>query len=285
MKNKKVIIITRDSNKTYSENSEAFKNYKAYIANSGKQKIHHYIKKYIKSVFFRQKKMGKDYALKCWDPLTRTGILPSYYEMYGGDDGKDSKYEELYANTDKTQKFEGWLECEITKKIENINPKDTHVGGEVDNKPYVSFTYKNDNKEKYDVCFVFLNRIFDTFVNGSEQYGALVNDESRLDFIKAICEDCGLEPIAEDNQSLKERAILYIHDKEWYVSGAPYTAMLKGKYTKMAKSPIEQQKELQKYFDTIKVFLHIPSPFFDEIKKMNFTEKDEDLEILERKFY
>ena len=160
MKNKKVIIITRDSNKTYSENSEAFKNYKACIANSGKQKIHHYIKEYIKSVFFRQKKMGKDYALKCWDPLTRTGILPSYYEMYGGDDGEDSKYEELYANTDKTQRFEGWLECEITKKIENINPKDTHVGGEVDNKPYVSFIYRNDNKETYDVYFVFLNRIF-----------------------------------------------------------------------------------------------------------------------------
>lgn len=285
MKNKKVIIITRDSNKTYSENSEAFKNYKANIANSGKQKIHHYIKKHIKSVFFRQKDLDKDYALKCWDPLTRTGILPSYYEMYGGDDGKDSKYEELYANTDKTQKFEGWLECEITKKIENINPKDTHVGGEVDNKPYVSFTYKNDNKETYDVCFVFLNRIFDTFVNGSEQYGALVNDESRLDFIKAICEDCGLEPIAEDNQSLKERAILYIHDKEWYVSGAPYTAMLKGEYTKMAKSPIEQQKELQKYFDTIKVFLHIPSPFFDEITSLNFTEDDKDLETLGREYY
>lgn len=284
MKNKKVIIITRDSNKTYSENSEAFKNYKACIANSGKQKIHHYIKKHIKSVFDRQKELGKDYALKCWDPLTRTGILPSYYEMYG-DDGEDSKYEELHAQTSTTQEFDEWLECEIIQKIGNINPKETHVGGEVDNKPYVSFTYENDNKETYDVCFVFLNRLFDTFVNGSEQYGALVNDESRLDFIKAICEDCGLEPIAEDNQSLKERAILYIHDKEWYVSGAPYTAMQKGEYTKMAKSSNEKQEELKKFFDTIKVFLHIPSPFFDEITSLNFTEKDEELETLERKFW
>lgn len=280
MKNKKVIIITRDYNKTYSENSEAFKNYKACIANSGKQKIHHYIKKYIKSVFFRQKKMGKDYALKCWDPLTRTGILPSYYEMYGGDDGKDSKYEELYANTDKTQKFEGWLECEITKKIENINPKDTHVGGEVDNKPYVSFTYKNDNKETYDVCFVFLNRIFDTFVNGSEQYGALVNDNSRLDFIKAICQDCEL--IDEKYNLNGEKAILYIHDKEWYKSDETFSVLLNDKDVPNQKIYVA---ELKNYFSTIKVFQHTPNHIFNEIKELNFTEEDCEVKLLEREYF
>ena len=158
----------------------------------------------------------------------------------------------------------------------------------IDNKPYVHFEHQCDDINtghicKYDVYFVFLNRIFDTFVNGSDQYGALVNDESRLDFIKSICQDCGQEPIAEGDESSKERAILYIHDKEWYVSGAPYTAMQNGNYTKMAKSPIEQQKELQKYFDTIKVFLHIPSPFFDEIKSLNFN--DYDIDILERRHY
>ena len=130
---------------------------------------------------------------------------------------------------------------------------------------------------------MFLNRIFDTFVNGSDQYGALVNDDNRLGFIKAICQDCEL--IDEEGNLKGEKAILYIHDKEWYVSGAPYTAMQNGNYTKIAKSPIEQQKELQKYFDTIKVFLHIPSPFFDEIKSLNFNDYDIDLDILERKHY
>lgn len=282
MKNKKVIIITRDSNKTYSENSEAFKNYKAYIANSGKQKIHHYIKKHIKSVFDRQNELGKDYALKYWDPLTRTGILPSYYEMYG-DDEKASKYEELHAQTSTTQEFDEWLECEIIQKIENINPKETHVGGEVDNKPYVSFTYKHDNKETYDVCFVFLNRIFDTFVNGSDQYGALVNDDNRLGFIKAICQDCEL--IDKEGNLKGEKAILYIHDKEWYASGVPYTAMQKGEYTKMAKSSKEKQEELKNFFDTIKVFLHVPGYLFDEITSLNFTEDDKDLETLGREYY
>lgn len=284
MKNKKVIIITRDSNKTYSENSEAFKNYKAYIANSGKQKIHHYIKKHIKSVFDRQNELGKDYALKYWDPLTRSGILPSYYEMYG-DDEKASKYEELHAQTSTTQEFDEWLECEIIQKIENINPKETHVGGEVDNKPYVSFTYKHDNKETYDVCFVFLNRIFDTFVNGSDQYGALVDDENRLDFITAICKDCGLVDETGTLAEGQERAMLYIHDKEWYVEGLPYTAMQKGKYTIMAKSTKEKQEKLEEYFDTIKVFLHIPSSFFNEITSLSFTDYDLDLDIIERKYF
>ena len=282
MKNKKVIIITRDSNKTEYENSEAFKNYTAYIANSGKQKIHSYIKKFIKGVLKGVLAGNEDYALKYWNPLTRTGILPSYYEMYGGYDGEQSKYEDLYGQTDKTQEFEEWLKCEITQKIENINPKDTHVGGEVDNKPYVSFIYRNDNKETYDVYFVFLNRIFDIFVNGSEEYNNLINDEKRLDFITAICQDCGL---VDDEGTLiegQQKAMLYIHDKEWYKSDESFSVLLNGEEVPDQKI---YANNLKNYFSTIKVFQHTPNHIFNEIKELNFCEEDCEVKLMKRGFF
>ena len=62
-------------------------------------------------------------------------------------------------------------------------------------------------------------------MDGSEEYKNLFNDEKRLDFITAICQDCGL--VADEGMLAKdqEKAMLYIHDKEWYVEGSPYTAM------------------------------------------------------------
>lgn len=269
---KKVIIITREGE--YPVNSIAYQRYSTEKFEACDGKLHCYIKNFIPSIFDND---DEEYAHEHWDPLTTKGILPSYNEMF-----LEDKYERLHEESGTTEDFESWLKKKMTKKVEQaIEPSESSGKyKEIDNRPYIQIKYNN-----FDVYFVFLNRIFDTFVDGSNEYGALVNDDSRLDFIKAICDDCGQAPKDPKGKEAKERAILYIHDKEWYVSGAPYTAMQNGNYTKMAKSPIEQQKELQKYFDTIKVFLHIPSPFFDEIKSLNFNDYDIDLDILERGHY
>lgn len=280
---KKVIIITRDTGDTYHKDCKACKEFTSNPCADGEQKIHDYIKEYIMNLVALINNNEGDNLNIVWNNLSKTGVLPSFDIVWGRGtnkkisyDNQYDRYSRKYPNTSLV--LDGFKERKISKILEKVlKPK------QIDNKPYVSFTYKNDNKETYDVCFVFLNRIFDTFVNGSDQYGALVDDANRLGFIKAICQDCEL--IDKEGNLKGEKAILYIHDKEWYVSGAPYTAMQKGEYTKMAKSSNEKQEELKKFFDTIKVFLHIPSPFFDEITSLNFTEKDEELEILERKFW
>mgnify|MGYP003301080025 FL=1 len=123
----------------------------------------------------------------------------------------------------------------------------------------------------FDVHFVFLNRIFDTFVNGSNEYKYLIDNNSRLDFIKAICKDCGLLDASGKLNKGEKRGMLYIHDKEWYMSGQPYISLQNGIYTGDAY-PIEKEPELAEFFSTIKVFLHRRSNIFSEITSLNFTE-------------
>lgn len=262
---KKVIIITRDGE--YPANCNAYKQYSTSSSESFKQNIHSYIKDIIMEIFGND---DQKYAHERWDPLTRKDILPSYDQMY-----VDDTYEKLHQESNTTDEFYKWLENEILKKISDaIAPKDTQTKDKADNKPYVYFQYNN-----VDVYFVFLNRIFDTLLYGSEEYGALVDDEHRLKFIEAICTDCGI------SKGVQEKAILYIHDKEWYKSDISYSVLLKGKYKNDEGLNNTIKEELANYFSTIKVFLHNENHIFNEIKALNFTEDDEELAILEREYW
>lgn len=144
---------------------------------------------------------------------------------------------------------------------------------EPDNRPYVQFT-----TNQYDVYIMFLDRIFGTFFRDKDKYVYLVDDDSRNDFIAAICQDCGI------TENLENKNILYIHDIEWYRHGKSYTSLWKGNFSEFSK-PKEQKLELKNYFSTIKVFQHIQHPIFDEIKALDFTEDDEELAILEREYW
>ncbi len=278
---KKIIIITRDTADTYHKGCKAYKEFTTNPCIDGKHKIHDYITRYIMNLVASINNDEGANLKIVWNNLSKKGVLPSF-DIVWGTEGKKSyddqygRYLGIYPNT--SLELDDFKKRKISKILAKVLKSK-----QIDNNPYVYFKNENNKGERTDVYFVFLNRIFDIFVYGSEEYGALVNDDSRIDFIKAICQDCEL--IDEECNLKGEKAILYIHDKEWYVSGAPYTAMQKGEYTEMAKSSNEKQEELKKYFDTIKVFLHIPSPFFDEITSLNFTEKDEELEILERKYW
>ena len=53
----------------------------------------------------------------------------------------------------------------------------------------------------------------------------------------------------------------------------------------MAASTKEKQQKLEEYFDTIKVFLHVPSTFFNEITSLSFTDYDLDLDIRGREYF
>lgn len=275
---KKVIVISRDNEKTYPEDCEAFKQFDSQIKgkkNYAGKHIKTYILQFIEEICTNDK--DRDKQMLRWNAINKKNKFTAYSKRLE-DKGKFAETEQK-----KEQYFKWLFETKIKTEVNSaLNEIENE---KIDNKPYVSFTYKNDNKDTYDVCFVFLNRIFDTFVNGSDQYGALVDDENRLDFITAICKDCGLVDETGTLAEGKERAMLYIHDKEWYVEGLPYTAMQKGEYTIMAKSTKERNNKLKEYFDTIKVFLHIPSSFFNEITSLSFTDYDLDLDIIERKYF
>lgn len=129
--------------------------------------------------------------------------------------------------------------------------------------------------------FVFLNRIFDTFVSGPEEYDALVDDKKRLKFIEAICQDCQVNI----KEAQAEKAILYIHDKEWYKSDETFTVLLNGNVVYDENKDSTYVNELEKYFSTIKIFQHIPHPIFNEIKELDFTEEDENVITLERRYW
>ena len=269
---KRVIIITREGE--YPVNSIAYQQYSSEKFESRSKNLHCCIEKFITEIYDNE---DEDYAHKYWDPLTTTGILPSYNEMFLG-----GEYDNLHKKSGTTEKFLEWLRTEITEKVKQaIEPNESpREHEEIDNRPYIHIEYNN-----FDIHFVFLNRIFDTFVNGPEEYDALVNDEHRLEFIKAICEDCGLEAIVESNESSKERAILYIHDKEWYKSDKSYSVLLKGEYYNDEGLNDTNKRELAKYFSTIKVFLHNENHIFNEIKRLDFTEEDEEIVILKRGYF
>lgn len=280
---KKVIIISRDTAETYPKECKACKEFTNIPYTDGKRQIHDYITGYVNNLVQSINYNSTLNPETVWDNLSKKEVLPKFEIVWGSGTIENISYDEQYERYQ--QIYSNGLDYDAfkKKKISKILAKALQSGKQVDNKPYVNFECKNDNGEEFKVYFVFLNRIFDTFVNGSDQYGALVDDDSRLDFIKVIGQDCEL--IDESGNLNGEKAILYIHDKEWYVSGVPYTAMQKGEYTKMAKSSKEKQEELKKFFDTIKVFLHVPGYLFDEITSLNFTEDDKDLETLGREYY
>ena len=263
---KKVIIITREGE--YPVNSIAYQRYSTENFEACDGKLHCYIKTFIPSIFDND---DEEYAHEHWDPLTTKGILPSYNEMF-----LEDKYERLHEESGTTEDFESWLKMKMTKKVEQaIEPSESSGKyKEIDNRPYIHIEYNN-----FDVYFVFLNRIFDSIVDGSEEYDALVDDEHRLKFIEAICQDCGI------SKETQEKAILYIHDKEWYVSDKSYSVLLKGQYINEESLNNNIKEDLAKYFSTIKVFLHNENHIFNEIKRLDFTEEDEDVVILNRGYF
>lgn len=145
-------------------------------------------------------------------------------------------------------------------------------------KPYVCFQYRNGGEE-IEVCFVFLDKIFGLFVNSNDEYQLFLNgkeSDERLEFIKAICEDCGVENNGNN--------ILYIHDKEWYNSGKEEVALYKRapNYDKTRC----KYKEFAEYFETIQVFTH-DSLSFERIKELKFTfpEAEMEMEIIGRGYF
>ena len=97
---------------------------------------------------------------------------------------KRLKDKSKFAPTGKpAEEYFKWL-FETKIKTEVNNALDEIENEKIDNKPYVNFVYKckdtytSSSIEEYDVYFVFLNRIFDTFVDGSEEYYILIDDKN-----------------------------------------------------------------------------------------------------------
>lgn len=290
MKNKKVIIITRDGE--YPVDCVAYEKYSKEPNSECKSHLHEHIGKYIEYCYDKYSDDLSN-AKKYWNPIARTGILPTYEQIYD-DDQNLTNYSTYSNTTDEPEEPKTWFKqkLEIVNKINGaLKVKKNPQKNEVDNRPYIHFTYNN-----FDVYFVFLNRILDSFVSGSNEYGFFINERIKayavLDFIKSICQDCGL--VGQNGQLNKgeEKAILYIHDREWYFSGKPYSVLLNNRFIEDTQEldSIEKldptvKQVLGKYFSTIKVFLHNGNHIFNEIKRLDFTEDDRELAILERKYY
>jgi hypothetical protein len=266
---KKVIIITRETG--YPSDCNAYKEFSNVIQNNSEcsRNIHHYIIEFIEKCYDNYSDDCKQ-AKEKWTPLARKINLPLYHEIYNKENNE--KYVQYANNTDDPLESKAWFkkELKIIEKIDQaLEPKEALPENNVDNKPYVNFQHNG-----FDVHFVFLNRIFDTFVNGSNEYKYLIDNNSRLDFIKAICKDCGLLDASGKLNKGEKEGMLYIHDKEWYTSGKSYAPLQNGKYTGEAYS-YEKKNELAEFLSTIKVFFHTEdSIFFSEIKSLNFPDSN-----------
>ena len=214
---KKVIIISRDTELTYPETCIAYQKFTTTTNSEGNRNIHNYVIAYI--IDLLRSNPNEEH----WNKITYNSELPNYDIVWGT--VKDNYEDAFYENPEGANNMEEYKIAKISSILNRIlMPKEDTP----DNRPYVHFQH-ND----FDVHFVFLNRIFDTFVNGPDEYGNLIDDASRLNFIKAICKDCCL---LNDNGELidaEENAILYIHDKEWYMSGQPYISL-------QSLSPLDQ---------------------------------------------
>lgn len=255
---KKIIIITRD--REYPINCNAHIYYSRESDSECNCMIHSYIRERINKLLIKPDE-------RQWNNLAQKGTISNYKELWGADKYKNYRTISEEKGIPPLPKPEWRLE-EVSSQVDKALVVEN-------NKPYVHFNYQ----EKFDVYFVFLNRIFDTFVDGSEEYDALVDDEHRLKFIEAICQDCGI------SKETQEKAILYIHDKEWYVSDKSYSVLLKGQYINEESLNNNIKEDLAKYFSTIKVFLHNENHIFNEIKRLDFTEEDEEVVILNRGYF
>lgn len=263
---KKVIIISRDTVPTYSSECIAYQNFTTTPNSEGSRNIHNYVVAYVIKLLLSKPEEEK------WNRITYDSELPNYDIVWGTHEGN---YEDAFEqNPEGANNMEEYRKAKINSILNGIlEPKEVQP----DNKPYVNFQYNG-----FDVHFVFLNRIFDSFVNGSNEYDKLIDNDSRLDFIEAICRDCGLLDASGKLIDGEEKAILYIHDKEWYESSNPISVLLDNK-----KVPGRNiySNILENYFSTIKVFLHTPGGFFSEITNLNFTEEDESVAYLMRSHF
>lgn len=281
MKNKKVIILTRDVKNTYSEDCNAYKQFNCQVKekkNYAGEHIKNYILQLIEDICTNDK--DKDKHELRWNAINKKNKFLAYSKRL------KFKRDEFPLTGKPAEEYFKWL-FETKIKTEVNNALDEKENEEIDNKPYVNFVYKCKDTyacgsiEEYDVYFVFLNRIFDTFVDGSEEYYILINDKNRLKFIEAICQDCNID-IENKNLTLEDKAIFYIHDKEWYKSDEPFAVLLNGEEVPGQKIYAD---ELKNYFSTIKVFLHTPNHIFNEIEELNFTEEDYEVKLMKRGFF
>lgn len=294
----KVVIITRriayDSGKAFykiKEFEELEKsNYSARNITAGKGKIHEYVYEILKSAFINiDNDEDRFYNLTTSEHDDRKALMVELHkkakareesnEQNNTDDEQNGELTAEESDADSMNKIETLFEgcIPILQKILGTysQPEDCDV------KPYVCFTHKDENNsEEVEVCFVFLNRILGLFVETSHEYKSFVNGkdkDERLEFIKAICEDCDVKK-GEEN-------ILYIHDKEWYEDGKEDCVLYKGQWEPKYATK-SYKTELGEYFHTIQVFMH-NSTTFERIKKLNFIfpEKDAEEAIKRRSFF
>ena len=286
----KVIIITRDQ--AYPEDCVAYKECHTTDAKNtaGQLKIHNYINEIIKEAFETNTRSDTKTA-RYKELLSNIRNAPNTTFLISNRQDKD-KHEEFKALGFPGGPlnyipwvFEKYIDPELKtilykNKNENKDETGNEKGKECPIKPYVCFTHKDENNsEEVEVCFVFLNRILGLFVETSHEYKSFVNgkENERLEFIKAICEDCDVKK-GEEN-------ILYIHDKEWYEAGEEDCVLYKGQWEPKYATK-SYKTELGEYFHTIQVFMH-NSTTFERIKELNFIfpEKDAEEAIIRRSFF
>lgn len=270
-----VVIITR---------SEAYKTGKAsdittnMVATEGNRKIHDYVSESLASAF-------KDEDKSRFNKLTtKASALMGKLHEIAEKRGKSSK--EDYTSNDQTDELTADESDDDFKNnnetlLKECKPILDEILRDADKNPYVCFPYKYGG-EDIKVCFVFLDNILGAFVMYPNEYQNFLNGkklDERLEFIKAICEDC---EIMKD-----EGNILYIHDKEWYDSNEEKEKLVlyEGEWDPEYKGK-EYATELKAYFKTIQVFTH-NSPSFERIKELEFIfpEKDMELKIERRKYF
>lgn len=269
---KRVVIITRE--REYPETCKAYKRFKEQSYNVGKRCIHNYIKAKFKDICKAPEKKEEEIKKhkSLWNSLNKKNVILDY--------DKRNELKGQWAKSGMPLGSYYWWLYE-TKMVPNLDHALEVKDGETDNQPYVEIYLEKDTY----VNFIFLNRIFENFVDGSSEYEILVADH-RLEFIKAICQDCNI--IDEDGKVNSNDNVLYIHDKEWYNAGSECLALYNGEWNSEQKE-VHVKKDadsLEKWFSTIQVFKH-SSITFDRIKnlELSFPEAEIERTILERKFF
>lgn len=265
---RKVVIITRRIAYESGKASDEITKIEKSDNSVGNININNYTYKLIEDDF-KSSKQDQEYRY----PELLSGIADEDVKEIVAKRRAKPKYEEFKRiNPPEHPQYVPWVfEKYIASVLDNILSEA---------KPYVCFQYRNGD-EKIEVCFVFLDEIFGLFVgkNSTDKYQLFLNggkEDERLMFIKAICEDCGVEENGNN--------ILYIHDKEWYNSGYEEVALYKRAPDYDEKKC--KYKELALYFEAIQVFTH-NSPSFERIKELEFIfpEKEMEAKIIKRGYF
>ncbi len=274
---RKVVIITRkEAYKSGKASDEITSRIETSDSTAGQCKIHNYVCELIKSDF-ESNKQTHEYRYP--ELLSNIDKAPNTKSIVAKRSAKREEFKEYKKQNSTAEDYPIWafntyIALELNSTLGNYNnPKDCKV------KPYLQFTYKNKD-EDIKVCFVFLDEILGLFVKSPNEYRNFLNNEDkaeRLEFIKAICEDCDVKK-GEGN-------ILYIHDKEWYDSNNEKLALYEGNWDPEYERE-EYAPKLKEYFKTIQVFTH-NSPSFERIKELEFIfpEKEMEVKIEDRKYF